>query len=153
MKYYQQKIFSKKVKRIDFRFSFIFFVLLLSVISFSCNSKNDGNVTLNFWGLGSEGESLKKIVPEFEKENPDIKVNVQMIPWTAAQEKLISAYAGDNTPDLCQLGNTWIAQFRQLDAIISLNPFINKSKIVNEDRYYPGIWDTNVIDSLVYDIP
>ena len=135
------------------RYSFLFILLLLSIFYSSCNKESNGKITLDFWGLGSEGESLKKIVPEFEKENPDIKVNVQMIPWTAAQEKLISAYAGDNTPDLCQLGNTWIAQFRQLNAIISLNKFIKKSNVVSEDRYYPGIWDTNVIDSLVYGIP
>jgi multiple sugar transport system substrate-binding protein len=127
--------------------------MLMSIISFSCNNKNDGKITIDFWGLGSAGESLKKIVPEFEKNNPGIKVNVQMIPWTAAQEKLISAFAGDNTPDLCQLGNTWVPQFSQLNAIINLDPFIKKSLIVNKAKYFPGIWDTNVIDSLVFGIP
>ncbi len=138
MKSFQLKIFSKNFIKNFGRYSFLFILLLLSIFSSSCNKENNGKITLDFWGLGSEGESLKKIVPEFEKENPGIKVNVQMIPWTAAQEKLISAYAGDNTPDICQLGNTWIAQFKQLDAIISLNKFIKKSNVVSEDRYYPG---------------
>ena len=53
--------------------------------------------------MGSEAEYVTKLVPEFEKRNPGIKVKVQAIPWTAAQEKLITAFASDNTPDACQL--------------------------------------------------
>ncbi len=141
--------FSALVKNINF----IVFIFLMSLFSFNCKNKNDDKIKLDFWGLGSEGESLKKIVPEFEKNNPGIKVNVQMIPWTAAQEKLISAFAGDNTPDLCQLGNTWVPQFSQLNAIINLDSFIQKSNIVKSEKYFPGIWDTNVLEGSVYGIP
>ncbi len=141
-----QKIFSSESILLIF-ISFAVFNIL------SCNSSNDKSISIDFWGLGSEGESLKKIVPEFESNNPGIKVNVQMIPWTAAQEKLISAFAGDNTPDICQLGNTWVPQFSQLNAIIDLDPYIEKSSVIKKEKYFPGIWDTNVIDSLIYGIP
>ena len=36
---------------------------------------------------------------------------MQQIPWLAAHEKLLTAFAGDATPDVCQLGNTWIPEF------------------------------------------
>src|SRR5690606_31116805 len=103
--------------------------------------------------MGTEGEILKKLVPEFEKQNHGIKVDIQMIPWTAAQEKLITAYASDNTPDACQLGNTWIPQFAALDAIENLDLWINKSSVIKKENYFEGIWETNVIDSSVYGIP
>ena len=103
--------------------------------------------------MGSEGEILKQLVPEFERRNPGIKVNVQMIPWTAAQEKLIAAFAADNLPDLFQLGNTWVPQFAELGAIINLNSFISKSDVIKKEYYFPGIWDTNIIFNKVYGIP
>jgi multiple sugar transport system substrate-binding protein len=103
--------------------------------------------------MGSEAEFVTKLVPEFEKRNPGIKVDVQQIPWTAAQEKLITAFASDNTPDICQLGNTWVPQFASLNAIIKLDDFIGNSMNIKKENYFEGIWETNVIDSAVYGIP
>lgn len=125
---------------------------LLFLLNLSCNDSTKETV-IHFWGLGSEGEFVKLLIPKFEDENPGIKVKVQMAPWTAAQEKLISAFASDNLPDVFQLGNTWIPQFAQLEGISELSGFIGKSTTVKKENYFSGIWDTNVLDSLVYGIP
>jgi multiple sugar transport system substrate-binding protein len=125
------------------------FILLIS----SCANKNENQIIIKFWAMGTEAEYVIKLVPEFEKRNPNIKVLVQAIPWTAAQEKLITAFASDNTPDACQLGNTWVPQFATLDAIIKLDDFITASTIIEREKYFEGIWDTNVLDSIVYGIP
>jgi multiple sugar transport system substrate-binding protein len=103
--------------------------------------------------MGTEGEYVQKLIPEFERLNPEIKIKVQMVPWTAAQEKLISAYASDNLPDAFQLGNTWIPQFVNLNAIQNLDLLIKESSEINRENYFEGIWETNVIEGLVYGIP
>ncbi len=103
--------------------------------------------------MGAEAEYVIKLVPEFERLNPGIKVKVQQIPWTAAQEKLVTAFASDNTPDACQLGNTWVPQFAALNAIVSLNELVSNSDLINKERYFEGIWETNVIDGKVFGIP
>jgi multiple sugar transport system substrate-binding protein len=133
----------------------IFFIVIsISVLLFtSCSNKNDERKTIKFWAMGAEAEYLTKLVPEFEKLNPGIKIKVQQIPWTAAQEKLVTAFASDNTPDACQLGNTWIPQFAALNAIISLDEYIKESDQLSQERYFPGIWETNVIDKKVFGIP
>jgi len=126
--------------------------LLLLLIN-TCSENSDKSTLITFWAMGSEAEYVTKLVPEFEKRNPGIKVKVQAVPWNAAQEKLITAFASDNTPDACQLGNTWVPQFSSLNAIISLDDFISKSEIIKKENYFSGIWDTNVLDSVVYGIP
>lgn len=125
--------------------------LVFSIIS--CSRNSNSAVVIKFWAMGTEAEYVTSLVPEFEKDNPGIKIDVQQIPWNAAQEKLVTAFASDNTPDICQLGNTWVPQFSSLDAIIPLDNFINNSKIVHKENYFPGIWDTNIIDTMVYGIP
>jgi multiple sugar transport system substrate-binding protein len=125
---------------------------IIILFSLSCSESNKETV-IDFWGLGSEGEFVKQLIPKFEAENPGIRVKVQMVPWTAAQEKLISAFASNNLPDAFQLGNTWVPQFTQLEAIIDLTEWSLKSNVINREKYFEGIWDTNVIDSLVYGIP
>ncbi len=136
-------------------YSKILFTAIFSILfaGMGCNSSSDQTVVIKFWAMGSEAEQISKILPEFEIKYPNIKVKVQQIPWTAAQEKLITAFASDNTPDLCQLGNTWIPQFASLKAIVDLNDFISSSDNVKPENFFPGIWETNIIDGKVYGIP
>jgi multiple sugar transport system substrate-binding protein len=127
------------------------FILLLNFSS--CTKDTEKVKTIKFWAMGSEAEQISKILPEFEERYPYIKVKVQQIPWTAAQEKLITAFASDNTPDICQLGNTWIPQFASLKAIISLDKFISGSNEIKPEKFFPGIWETNILEDKVYGIP
>lgn len=110
-------------------------------------------VTVEFWALGREGEVVRRLLPEFERRNPGIRVEVQQIPWRAAHEKLLTAYVGDATPDLAQLGNTWIPELVALDALTALDPWLERSSAIAEDDYFVGIWKTNRIDGRSYGIP
>ncbi len=103
--------------------------------------------------MGVEGEIVKQLVPEFERQHPDIRVRVQQIPWTAAHEKLLTAYVGEATPDICQLGNTWVPEFVALNALIPLDSLVAASSIVDRSDYFEGIWETNVVDGRTYGVP
>jgi len=112
-----------------------------------------GGVVLDFWALGREGEVVQALLPEFERENPGVRVRVQQIPWTAAHEKLLTAYVGRATPDVAQLGNTWVPEFVALAALERLDSLVASSAAVGRAGYFPGIWDTNVLDSALYGLP
>jgi multiple sugar transport system substrate-binding protein len=103
--------------------------------------------------MGREGEVVAQLLPEFERANPDITVKVQQLPWTAAHEKLLTAFAGDATPDVCQLGNTWLPEFVALKALAPLDRYVAASAIVHADDYFAGIWDTNRVDGTLYGVP
>jgi multiple sugar transport system substrate-binding protein len=131
-------------------------LLLVCLVVFlleACGSKSGNTVTIKFWAMGNEGENVQKLLPEFKKENPAINVIVQQIPWTAAHEKLLTAFAGNSLPDVCQLGNTWIPELSSLGAIDALNDRIAASRAIADSNYFPGIWETNKIDSVVYGVP
>jgi multiple sugar transport system substrate-binding protein len=108
---------------------------------------------LRFWAMGREAEVIAGLITEFEAENPGIKVQVQQIPWTAAHEKLLTAFAADSLPDICQLGNTWLPEFAALGTLEPLQSFVESSHEVVAADYFPGIWDTNVIDGQLYGVP
>jgi multiple sugar transport system substrate-binding protein len=75
------------------------------------------------------------------------------VPWTAAHEKLLTAFAGDATPDLCQLGNTWIPELVALKALEPLDRYAAASPIVRADDYFSGAWATNTVDGALYGVP
>jgi multiple sugar transport system substrate-binding protein len=130
-----------------------FTFLALSAIGFlSCTNDVSIRKEITFWAMGAEGGQIQKMVPEFENQT-GIKVRIQSIPWTAAQEKLITAFASNNLPDAFQLGNTWIPEFTALHAIEDLDPWISPQGGIDRENYFQGIWDTNEIDSVIYGIP
>ena len=112
-----------------------------------------GEVTLRFWAMGREGEVVEELAKEFERENPHVHVRVQQIPWTAAHEKLITSFVGNASPDLAQLGNTWVPEFEALDALEPLDARVAASRTVTPAAYFPGIWNTNVVDGHLYGVP
>ena len=103
--------------------------------------------------MGREGEVVSQLMPGFEREHPRIRVEIQQIPWSAAHEKLLTAFVGDATPDIAMLGNTWVPEFTAIDALEPLDTLVAKSSDAPRADYFPGIWSTNVVDGATYGIP
>jgi multiple sugar transport system substrate-binding protein len=118
-----------------------------------CGSWSTRETVLRFWAMGREGEVVAQLLPEFERAHPTIHVKLQQLPWTAAHEKLLTAFAGDTTPDVCQLGNTWIPELVALNALEPLDRHAAGSAVVDAGDYFAGIWDTNRIDGKLYGVP
>jgi multiple sugar transport system substrate-binding protein len=118
-----------------------------------CRSEAPQAVVVEFWAMGREGELVQQLLPKFAERHPDIQVRVQQIPWGAAHEKLLTAYAGGVMPDVFQLGNTWIPEFAALRAVEDLRNWIAPSSVVRRTDYFPGILETNVIDGTLCGVP
>lgn len=125
---------------------------LAALLAAACGARENPN-EIRFWALGREGEVVREMMADFEKEHPGITVRVQQIPWSAAHEKLLTAHVGDVTPDVAQIGNTWVPEFVALHALEPLSSHIAASTTVKADGYFPGIWDTNVLADTVWGIP
>ena len=65
----------------------------------ACRGDAQGAATIEFWAMGREGEVVRALVPAFEARHPGLRVRVQQVPWSAAHEKLLTAYVGGAMPD------------------------------------------------------
>ena len=130
-------------------------LVLLTALAGGCTRAAPGGriVVLHFWAMGQEGRMAAQLVRGFEREHPHIRVEVQQLPWTAAHAKLLTAYAGGTTPDIAQMGNTWIPEMAALRAIVPLDGYIAASHIVTPSDYFPGIWKSNVVGGKAYGVP
>lgn len=118
-----------------------------------CGGQRAEQQTIRFWVIGREGEVIAELLPEFERRHPDVRVQLQQLPWSAAHEKLLTAFAGDALPDLTQLGNTWVPEFAALHALEPLDAYAAGSSTVSPSDYFSGIWDANVVDGRLQGIP
>ncbi|WP_425987391.1 extracellular solute-binding protein [Brevundimonas sp. TWP2-3-2] len=114
---------------------------LMAGASLAGCGRNDGITRLSFWAMGNEATHAPQILTAFEAANPGIKVVVQPLPWTAAHQKLLTAYAGASLPDVSQIGNTWVAE---LAAIGALSPTPAFADDLLQDQFL-AVLETNRI--------
>jgi multiple sugar transport system substrate-binding protein len=108
--------------------------------------KAQGDITV--WAMGAEGEKLSVLADAFMKENPDAKVSITPVPWDGAHNKLAAAIAGQETPDVTMLGTTWVGEFAKTGALDVTPP-----DFVQEKDFFPGAWETGVVDGTSYSVP
>jgi len=120
--------------------------LLCAILLGGCDGADSSERdALELWAMGSEGEVVETLLPEFRRRHPDIEVRVQRLPWSAAHEKLLTAHVGGTMPDVFQLGNTWIPEMVALGALEPLQARASASTSVVLADYFPGVLDTNLI--------
>ena len=127
--------------------------LLVLLLVAGCDRQRDDREVVRFWVMGFEGQVVAGLLPEFERRNPGIRVDLQQLPVLSAHEKLLTAFAGDALPDVSPLGNTWISEFAALDALEPLDPWIQASPGFDADDFYPGAWDSGVVDGVTLAVP
>ena len=98
--------------------------------------------------MGTEGENLDALATEFEAANPDVDVEVTPVPWDAAHDKIATAIAGGQTPDVSMVGTTWMGEFAGTGA---LDP--TPSDLIDDAQFFEGAWNSTVVEDTSYAVP
>ena len=83
-------------------------------------------VTINFWhhysAQSAENETLMNVlIPQFESENPGIKVNAVPHEWAELHDKvLVSANTG-SLPDVARCDIAWLPEFQKMGILVALD--------------------------------
>lgn len=106
-------------------------VLLICVLAFCGCQKQDNKTVVQFasWGSKSEVDILKPILSDFEKENPDIKVDFMHIPQNYFQ-KIHLLFASNTAPDVIFINNQYLPVYANaglLEELHASNGFYQKS--------------------------
>lgn len=100
----------------------------------------------------SPKEKLEQNLAEFTKST-GIPTQIQVLDWGVAWNRISTALAaGENLPDVLQLGTTWVPYFASRGEIKALNEFLPQ---IDSSRFVPVSWNTAHIDSdtTIYSIP
>ncbi|MEJ2287893.1 MAG: extracellular solute-binding protein, partial [Deinococcales bacterium] len=113
--------------------------------------------TVTFWNAyssdGPEVKQLEKvIIPAFEKAHPDITVKDVTIPYTDLHQKLITAVAGAQLPDLVRSDIIWVPELANLGVLAPLDTTMSDFKTLSEG-VFSGPLATNYWKGHYYGLP
>lgn len=113
-----------------------------------CAQKDD-KTTLQFasWGSKSEIDILKPILNDFEKENPNIKIDFMHIPQNYFQ-KIHLLFASNTAPDVIFLNNHYLPIYANAGLLEDLS----SSELLNE-KFYPKALKALSYNDKLYAIP
>ncbi|MFC7321690.1 sugar ABC transporter substrate-binding protein [Halobacillus campisalis] len=135
----------------------LFVVVLLSITLAACSngdsSSGGGDDTVTVWAMGEEGKMLKEFSEGFEEDHPELTVDVQAIPWDTAHDKLLTAVASGNGPDVVQLGTTWVPEFAEAGALMDLSEYEEDYPSFAKENYFEGSASTMEYDDQLVGIP
>lgn len=106
-------------------------LLILILIPFficSCSKNNVEEIKFSSWGSITEVQIINDIINNFEKENPEIRVNFMHIPQNYFQ-KIHLLFASSQAPDVIFINNLYLPVYE--------NKLEDLSNIIDRDNYYP----------------
>ena len=125
------------------------FTGVLSIILLSGCTPKDTRTHLQFssWGSKSELEILEPILEEFEKENPEIKIDFMHIPQNYFQ-KLHLLFASNTVPDVIFINNLYLPIYADAGKLEDLTDY----NLTDED-FYPKATEALSRNGKIYGIP
>jgi N,N'-diacetylchitobiose transport system substrate-binding protein len=100
---------------------------------------------------GSAPDSvIKSVNDEFTKAHPGTTVNIEIQQWDGIQEKTTTALAGNNPPDVLEIGSTLVSKFADSGGLRDLT---DKKGELGGDTWLQGLTDAGTLDGKLYGVP
>ena len=134
------------MKKILFSGIIIGLILLFCFVGIK---KSDNLVHIQFatWGSESEINILKPMLEEFEKENPDIKVDLMHIPQNYFQ-KIHLLFASNTAPDVIFINNLYLPIYANAGVLEDLTDYE-----FEYDKYFPKSVEAMKFKGKIYALP
>lgn len=112
-------------------------------------SKSDNTVTVQFsgWGSKSETDILKPLLADFERQNPDIKVDFMHIPQNYFQ-KIHLLFASNTAPDVVFINNLNLPIYANAGVLEDLSNYEIEKK-----SFYPQALRALSWNGILYAVP
>jgi len=104
-----------------------------------CTKKESEGVTIRFVQMEYDNTVvpyLEEVALKFEKENPNINVEILSLDWEHGHDTYTTWIKGGQTPDAANIAARWIPEFTSLDALEPLDPYLSKELLDNIPEYF-----------------
>lgn len=124
--------------------------LFIKIVLPGLQKPKETQVTLAYWGLWESPSVMKSAIAEFEKQNPNIKINYAVQDIKQYRERLATRIKNGTGPDIFSFHNTWWPMLSS-----DLLP-LPKETLTKEDFtkwFYPVAQKDLIKNGAIYGVP
>ncbi|MGW4276216.1 extracellular solute-binding protein [Streptomyces seoulensis] len=135
-------------------------VLTAALILSGCSSGSDdaagdgagGTSELTVWLMRDSVSAAfqKEFATAFAADHPDIHLKIQIQEWDGIGQKVTAALAGNDAPDVIEVGNTQVAQYAQSGGLLDLS---DRRSDLGGDTWLKGLAEPGAWEGKQYGIP
>ncbi|PWK87053.1 N,N'-diacetylchitobiose transport system substrate-binding protein [Lentzea atacamensis] len=129
-------------------------LLVLALTLSACGAEAGGGekqeITVWLMKDTATDEFVGKFESEFEREHANLDLKIQIQEWNGISQKVTSALASTDPPDVIEVGNTQVAQYVASKGVTDLSG--RKSELKGED-WIPGLAEPGAVDGKQFGIP
>jgi len=127
--------------------------LAVSMLSMTTAAQAADQQTLSVWTVDEPNPFTEHMANEFAKLHPEVKVQIRRVGFAALNDEAMRAVMSGNGPDVVPVDNPNTAMFASRGALLDLDPYLAKSKVISTKEIYPGPLANATWDHKVYAIP
>lgn len=129
-------------------------VCLLALIAATASAQAAAKTAINalFMTQAAYSENdIRAMTSDFEKQHPDISVNLEFVPYEALHDKIVAARgAGSNGYDVVLFDAIWPAEFTKFDLLQDVS---SRIKPEDKDKVFSGAMNTVVYQGKTLGMP
>jgi multiple sugar transport system substrate-binding protein len=113
----------------------------------------DGPVTLRFswWGSDSRHEYTQQLIKQYEAANPGVNIEPSFTGWSDYWDKLATATAGGNAPDIMQQESRYVREYADRGALLDLGEYM--PEVIDDSALDQNVMPTGQVDGHTWAIP
>ncbi len=128
----------------------------------ACGKSNDSSNTaaagkpeakqITVWLMnGSAPDAIiQDVNKQFTAQHPGSTAKIEIQQWDSIQEKTTTALAGNNPPDVLEIGNTLVSKFAESGGLADLT---DKKADLGGSTWLKGLEDAGTLDGKLYGVP
>jgi ABC-type glycerol-3-phosphate transport system substrate-binding protein len=114
------------------------FLGIFAFLSFGCSS-GPAPIVLKYstWGSTEARDIFKSAGDQFHKLHPEVKLELEQIPYGEYVTKILTQYAAGASPDVMLVDNDQVAGVSTRGVFVDLDPYIAKDPDLHIKDFYP----------------
>lgn len=125
-------------------------VIIVFVLLNLFKGEKKGQVTITYWGLWEDQQTVQPVIAAFEKQNPNIKIEYSKQDVKDYRERLTTRIGNGTGPDVFRFHNSWYPMMSKELLPIPAN-VIDKSTF--QGSFYPVVSKDLIKNGAIYGIP
>lgn len=117
----------------------------------TAQDSNEAHLVFAWWGNQTRNERTQAALEAYSEQNQGVTFDSHFSDWGDYWNKLATASAGHNLPDLVQMDYKYIKQYADHGMLVDLNPYIDAG-LLDVSNVDEGILESGTIDGKLYAI-